>query len=386
MLIKPVKIPNIGKYKNVDVIEIHVHPEDDIKKDDSLITVETDKASMDIPSPYAGKVIDIKLTVGDQVSEGDLILNIMIKQDYDDQTLLYNNKKFHASPAVRRLVRIFSLDLSKIIPSGKNGRITQEDCEKKIKEYIQIIQNTPLYKNEHEASLNKKTIIQPLSKINKLSGKNILFNWINIPHVTLYDHADITYLEKFRENKQKEAKRLNIKLTPLSFLIKTLSIVLREFPIFNSSLSKDNSNIIIKKYINIGFAVDSPKGLVVPVIKNINEKGIFEIASEIMILIKKAHNNKLQSNDIEDGTFTISSLGNLGTSGFTPIIHKEEAAILGISKKEIKPVWNGEKFIPKCILPLSLSTDHRIIDGAIAAKFLTRYSYLLQEFNNIILY
>ncbi|WP_440683042.1 dihydrolipoyllysine-residue acetyltransferase [Cysteiniphilum halobium] len=417
-----VTVPDIGDYKGVDVIEINVKPGDDISAEDSLATLETDKASMEIPAPEGGKVVDVKIKVGDKVSQGDLVLTLEVagvaasavapkqpevkeadivsfseptsQQVTAIETDKVHNTNAHASPAVRRLARILGVDLTRVIATGRKGRITKEDCENYIKKAVQAVQSGNVSSGSGLDLLPDPQVdfakfgeieVESLSRINKLSAKNLARNWVKIPHVTFYDDADITDLEVFRNAKKPAAEKAGVKVTPLSFLIKAAAVALKEYPRFNSSLSNDGESLIVKKYFNIGFAADTPKGLVVPVIKDADQKGIFEISREIMELVKKGRDGKLKPDDMQGATFTISSLGVLGTTAFTPIINMPEVAIMGVSKAAIKPVWNGKEFAPRTMLPLSLSTDHRVIDGALAAQFLTRYCAILADLREILL-
>ncbi|WP_440615215.1 dihydrolipoyllysine-residue acetyltransferase [Cysteiniphilum sp. 6C5] len=417
-----VAVPDIGDYKGVDVIEINVKPGDEINAEDSLATLETDKASMEIPAPESGKVVDVKIKVGDKVSQGDLVLTLEVagaatatpaaKQPETKAAAItaapaaqtqsaagfeateVHNTNAHASPAVRRLARILGVELARVVATGRKGRITKEDCENYIKKAVQAVQSGNVSSGGGLDLLPDPQIdfakfgeieVESLSRINKLSAKNLARNWVKIPHVTFYDDADITDLEAFRNAKKPAAEKAGVKVTPLSFLIKAAAVALKEYPRFNSSLSNDGENLIVKKYFNIGFAADTPKGLVVPVIKDADQKGIFEISREIMELVKKGRDGKLKPDDMQGATFTISSLGVLGTTAFTPIINMPEVAIMGVSKAAIKPVWNGKEFAPRTMLPLSLSTDHRVIDGALAAQFLTRYCAILADLREILL-
>ena len=422
-----VTVPDIGDYKDVDVIEVNVAAGDEVQEEDSLATLETDKASMEIPSPMAGKVIDVKINVDDKVSQGDLVLTLEVSRSAvaDSSTNIdiskkgaetpavkeekpvsspqtapmpvaqeVDNSNTHASPSVRRLARVLGVELSRVSATGRKGRITKEDCEKYIKTAVQAVQSGQISSGSGLDLLPDPQIdfaksgdieVEALSRINKLSAKNLARNWVKIPHVTFYDDADITELEQFRKAKKAAAEKTGVKVTPLSFLIKAAATALQEYPKFNSSLSNDGESLIIKQYFNIGFAADTPKGLVVPVIKNADQKGIFEISREITDLVKNGRDGKLKPDDMQGATFTISSLGILGTTAFTPIINMPEVAIMGVSKAAIKPQWNGSEFVPRTMLPLSLSTDHRVIDGALAAQFLTRYCAILSDLREILL-
>ncbi|MFZ9034599.1 MAG: dihydrolipoyllysine-residue acetyltransferase [Francisellaceae bacterium] len=417
-----VKVPDIGDYKEVDVIEVNVSAGDSVAAEDSLITLETDKASMEVPAPQAGRIVELKIKIGDKVSEGDLILTLevagalkastsqkqpeqkeqkqpapSVSEDKPAQQVSVaediDNSNAHASPAVRRLARILGVDLSKVVASGRKGRITKEDCEAYIKRAVTAVQSggvasggldllpDPVVDFAKFGEIDE----QPLSRINKLSARNLARNWVKIPHVTFYDDADITDLEDFRKAKKAEAEKLGVKITPLAFLIKAAAKALQSYPRFNSSLSADGESLIVKKYYHIGFAADTPRGLVVPVIKDADKKGIYEISSEIADLAKKARDGKLKPEDMQGASFTISSLGVLGTTAFTPIINMPEVAIMGVSKAAIKPHWDGKSFIPRTKLPLSLSTDHRVIDGALAAQFLTKYCAILSDLREMLL-
>ena len=307
-----------------------------------------------------------------------------------------NNSNAHASPAVRKLARILNVDLSKVKASGRKGRVSKEDCYNYIKNAVTQVQSGKVASNSGAGlDLLADPVIDfskfgeietaPLTRINKISAKNLHRNWVKIPHVTFYDDADISDLEEFRKSKKAFAEKMGVRITPLSFLVKAAAVALQEFPRMNSSLSNDGENLILKKFYNIGFAADTPAGLMVPVIKDADKKGIIEISKDIMELAGKARDGKLGSKDMSGATFTISSIGVLGTTAFTPIINMPEVAIMGVSKAAVKPVWNGREFEPKTMLPLSMSADHRVIDGAMAAKFLTRYSQILSDLREIIM-
>ncbi len=428
-----IEVPDIGDYQNVDVIEVNVSEGDTFESEDSLITLETDKASMEIPAPYGGKIVQMLVKEGDKVSQGDSIAKVVtqqadqtnkesskqqtsasqdssesnaaVNQKEDtpktqtgqtgiDQNAAPDNHNAPASPAVRRLARILGVDLNRVTPTGRKGRITKDDCNAYIKQAVTAQQQgkgssgngldllpDPEIDFEKFGPITK----EPLSRINKISAQNLSRNWVKIPHVTFYDEADITDLEAFRKAKKAQAEKAGVKLTPLAFLIKAAAKALQMYPRFNSSLSNDGENLIIKEYFNIGFAADTPKGLVVPVIKNADQKSIFEISSEVATLAGKAKDGKLKPEEMKGATFTISSLGVLGTTAFTPIINMPEVAILGVSKSQTKPVWDGSEFQPRTMLPLSLSTDHRVIDGALAAKFLTQYNAFLEDLRELLL-
>ncbi|MED7788225.1 pyruvate dehydrogenase complex dihydrolipoyllysine-residue acetyltransferase [Francisella sp. 19X1-34] len=419
-----VEVPDIGDYDSVDVIEVSVAVGDKIEEEDSLVTLETDKASMEVPSPVAGEITEVITKVGDKVSQGSLILKVKTqesapaaapsqpaKQEVPKQDsksaptpapaqssvneYAVDNSNAHASPAVRKLARILNVDLSKVKATGRKGRVTKEDCYNYIKHAVTQVQTGKVAASGSGLDLLDDPVVdfskfgeietQPLTRINKISAKNLHRNWVKIPHVTFYDDADVTDLEEFRKAKKGFAEKMGVKITPLSFLVKAAAVALQEFPRMNSSLSNDGENLILKKYYNIGFAADTPAGLMVPVIKDADKKGIIEISKDIMELAGKARDGKLGSKDMSGATFTISSIGVLGTTAFTPIINMPEVAIMGVSKTAVKPVWNGKEFEPRTMLPLSMSADHRVIDGALAAKFLTRYSQILSDLREIIM-
>lgn len=417
-----VTVPDIGDYSGVDVIEVNVKVGDDVKEEDSLITLETDKASMEIPSPQSGKIKELKVNVGDKVSQGDLILVLegsgggqaaapapssapqksapapspapQASAPVNDS---YKNENVHAGPAVRRLARVLGVDLTKVRPSGRKGRVTKEDCEAYIKNALSQIQSGAVQASGGGAGLDLlpdpkvdfakfgEVEVEPLTKINKLSAKNLHRNWVKIPHVTFYDDADITDMEEFRKANKAAAEKAGVKVSPLAFLVKASAVALQSFPRINSSLSEDGESIVKKKYFHIGFAADTPKGLIVPVIRDADKKGIYQISTEMADLVARGRQGKVKPDEMKGASFTISSLGILGTTGFTPIINMPEVAILGVSKTAIKPVWNGKEFVPRSMLPLSLSVDHRVIDGALAAKFITRLNQILSDLREMLL-
>ena len=422
----PVTVPDIGDYDGVDVIEINVSVGDVIKEEDSLVTLETDKASMEVPAPSAGKVTEIIVNLGDKVSQGDVIIKLEqssgnaqasidapkaeAKQEAPKKetprpavktvaepvanNAPINTGPVHASPAVRRLARILEIDLKKISATGPKGRITKDDCNNYIKNAINKVQTGQVSVGSGLDLLADPVVdfskfgeieTQPLTRINKLTSKNLHRNWVKIPHVTFYDDADITDLEDFRKAKKAVAEKVGVKMTPLIFLIKVAAQALKEFPRINSSLSVDGEELILKKYFNIGVAVDTPNGLLVPVIKDVDQKSLFEIARDFMDLVNRGREGKIKPDEMKGACFTISSLGLLGSIGFTPIINMPEVAIMGVSKSAIKPVWNGSEFVPRLMLPLSLSVDHRVIDGALAAKFLTRFGAMLTDLREVLL-
>ncbi len=397
-----VKLSDIGVNKSILVSDVYVKIDDEIKLNDNIIMIETDKASMDFSSPNSGKVVEVLVKVGDKINQGDTILKLIsdVKQSFQDESESDNRKKeevssrkidlpqqdfskVYASPSIRKLARELNVDLNKCIGTGEKNRITEEDVitylNKQTKQ-VNVFNNDSL---TIDYSKFGEVKIESLPRIKKISGDNLSKNWISIPHVTQFDDADITELEEFRKSINDEYKDSGIKVSILAFLIKANFFALRKFPEFNSSL--DGDNIIYKKYFNIGFATDTDQGLVVPVIKDVDKKSILTIAKEISDLSSIARSGKLKLNDMQGGVFTISSLGGIGGTAFTPIINAPEVAILGVSKAIIKPIWFDNKFNPRLILPLSLSYDHRIIDGVLAAKYTTYLSSILKDIRKLLL-
>ncbi len=434
--LKDVFVPDIGDFKEIPVIEVLVKPGDVVEAEDSIITLESDKATMEVPAPTKGVVKEIKVNPGDTVSEGSLILSMESPQaenipqekietrskessiaqgpkvaqspevnserEYrgkaEKDNIFSNvsqtkqvsfNKGSHASPSVRKFARELGVDLSKIEGSGLKNRILKEDIQEYIKKSLMQSPSTgnatPGGKRRVLPDFTKFGGIEkkPLSRIKKISGPLLQENWQEIPHVTQHHEVDVTELENFRKKIALQEK--NIKITPVSFVIKALSVALTRNPSFNSSLNSNGNEIILKKYINIGVAVDTPNGLLVPVIKNVLSKGILEIAEELNKIGEKARNGKLTPKDMEGGTFSVSSLGGVGGGHFTPIVNFPEVAILGINRAQIKPVWDGSQFSPKNLLPLSLSYDHRVIDGAEGARFIVELAELLKDLRNTLL-
>ena len=430
-------MPDIGDFKDVPVIEVFVKPGDTVKADDPLVTLESDKATMDVPSPTAGVIKDLKLKVGDKVSEGTVILTLEARETaaakapqeaaapaatkeepstpptppkeapssrpapgtagasgapIDEQAF----KAAHASPSVRVFARELGVDLNKVKGSGPKGRILHEDVQQFVKQALSggaapaagagitgggALNLLPW----PQVDFSKYGAVEakPLSRIKKISGANLARNWVMIPHVTQFDDADITDLEAFRVRLNKENEKAGIKVTMLAFLIKVSVAALRKFPDVNASI--DGDNLVYKRYFNIGFAADTPNGLVVPVIKNADQKGIMQIAQEMGELSAKARDGKLGPADMQGGCFSISSLGGIGGTAFTPIINAPEVAILGVSRSATKPVWDGKEFAPRLTLPISLSYDHRVIDGAAAARFTTYLCQLLADMRRVVL-
>lgn len=432
-----VNVPDIGNFSNVDVIEVAIKVGDEVAVDQTLVTLETDKATMDVPSTVAGKVTAVKVKVGDKVSEGSPLIEVAaapatvvatapaaakpaddIKSQVAATPNAANNelraeikssvpqafgssvideasfKKAHASPSVRKLARELGVDLGRVNGSGPKGRITPEDLRNFVKAVMQKVENGSgasslgggldlLPWPKIDFSKFGEIEVKELSRIKKISGQNLARNWVMIPHVTLQEDADMTELEAFRKQLNKEWERAGVKVSPLSFIILACVKALQEFPEFNSSL--DGDNLILKKYINIGFAADTPNGLVVPVIKNADQKGLKEISQELAEMSKRAREGKLKPQEMQGASFTISSLGGIGGTGFTPIVNAPEVAILGVCKSQIKPSWNGKEFEPRLQCPLSLSFDHRVIDGAAGMRFLVFISKLLADFRRVTL-
>ncbi len=436
-----VKVPDIGDFKNIPVIEVLVKPGDTVKAEDPLVTLESDKATMEVPSPAAGTVREIRIKVGDKVSEGALVL--MLEPGGEAQAAAPKAApapapapapasapaapvaaapqavtppspaklapvaapaaaavdevafgKSHASPSVRRFARELGVDLSRVKGSGPKDRVVKDDVQAFVKSELSKPRsaegggslgfNLPPLQPVDFAKFGPVTM-QPLSRIKKLSGGFLHRNWVSIPHVTQHDEADITELEAFRKTQSDEAKKSGIKFTMLGFLMKAAVVALKQFPEFNASLSPDGESLVLKNYFHIGVAVDTPNGLVVPVIRDVDKKGLLEIARELGELSGRMRNGKISPSDLQGGCFSISSLGGIGGTFFTPIINAPEVAILGVGKSVMKPVWNGREFVPRLMLPLSLSYDHRVIDGALGARFSTYLTTVLSDIRRLVL-
>lgn len=414
MITKEIKVPDIGSEK-FEVTEIIVKIGDKINFEDALITIEGDKTSIEIPATESGIVKNIFVKIGDKVTTNSLVMLIAVedsknflnqdnkqnsfdnKNNIDVQHTFFNNTllsitkdHIHTTPLVRRLCKKFNIKLSSIKGSGKKNRILKDDVYLYIKNAIEHFHdniNKISNKKENKTNINNQKQEIPFTKIQKCISDNLHKSWINIPHVTIYDKADITQLEKFRKLKNLElkTKEKNIKITLLVFILKAISIALKKFPIFNSSISSNQQTLILKKFINIGIAVDTKEGLIVPVINNVNKKNIIDLSNELLLLIKNCREKKLNLKNIQNSCFTISNLGGLGSIFFSPIINLPEVAILGISKNIIEPIWNGKKFIPKLMLPLSLSFDHRIINGADSVRFMNYIIYLIKDIRNLLM-
>jgi len=418
-LIKQVVVPEIGA-ENVPVIEIAVAVGDAIEKDDGLITLESDKASMEVPSPYTGTITALHVTEGDELSNGDLILEMEVKESQASKSLATapnnntstplkppvqpsveatktnpvelnrTNEHVHAGPAVRLLAREFGVNLTLVKGTGLKGRVLKEDIQAFVKAQLNTavssdigagIPTIPTVDFSKWGEIEEK----PLNRLRTLAARNFQRSWLNVPHVTQFDEADITGLEEFRKAQKEKALARGVRLTPLPFLLKACSYALEEMPQFCASLSQDGDKIIYKKYINIGVAVDTPDGLLVPVLKHVNKKGLYELAVECVELATKAKNKQLKPDEMQGGCFTISSLGSIGGTAFTPIVNAPEVAILGVSKASQKPLWTGEHFEPRLMIPLSLSYDHRAINGADAAKFTSLLHELLSDIRRLLL-
>ncbi len=414
-----IKVPDLGGSKNVDVIELLVKPGDVVQKDTSLITLEGEKASMEVPSPIAGTIKELKVAIGNKVNEGDVILlmqveNIIAATTIEKPATIENvdtakaatkttpiinvekslsaGEAVHAGPAVRRLAREFGVELKQVKGTGEKGRILKEN----VQQYVKNILTKPsslstgvglniVAAPKVDFSKFGITESKPLSKIKRLTGINTHRSWVTIPHVTQFDEADITELEEFRNAKKVEAEKKGYKLTPLVFLMKAIVKCLQSFPNFNASLDETGENLILKKYFHIGVAVDTPNGLVVPVIHDVDQKSLYELSKELAEISKKAREKGLTLNEMSGSCFTISSLGGIGGTAFTPIVNAPDVAILGVSKSQMKPSWNGKEFLPRLMLPLSLSYDHRVIDGAEAARFITLLSKVLGDIRELLL-
>jgi pyruvate dehydrogenase E2 component (dihydrolipoamide acetyltransferase) len=438
--ITEVFLPDLGDFKDVDVIEVLVQPGDKIETEQSVLTLESEKATMEIPSAYSGEVKELKVAVGDKISAGALIMVMDViepAEQVEDESPVavpapaapvpeppaaavapepppraYGEKepqarpviarpsdaprgRAHASPAVRRFARELGVDLMAVPGSGSKGRITKEDVQNYVKQALSggaaaapatgaapfALPAAP----EVDFSRFGAIETQPLGRIKKISGAHLHRSWLTVPHVTQFDEADITELEAFRKAQKDVAAKQELKLTFMPFLLKAVAAALKEFPQVNSSLSPDGESLILKKYVNIGVAVDTPNGLVVPVVRDVDQKGVFQLAADLMELSGKAREGKLAPADMQGGCISISSLGGIGGTQFTPIVNAPEVAILGISRAEMKPKWNGKEFEPRLMMPFSLSYDHRVIDGAEGVRFTTYLNGLLSDIRKLVL-
>ena len=416
--IRDVLVPDIGDFADVPVIEVLVSPGDSVAPEDPLVTLESDKATMDVPAPYGGTVAEIRVSVGDTVSEGSPILTLEVgvngasaqapaatsppRQSAPTDgaapaspqvapAMGEDDAPPYASPAVRRLARELGVDLSGVEGSGRRGRITKEDVRAIADGARQPAASPaapgagpemapwPKVDFEKYGPVERRA----LSRIAKISGPNLARNWVMIPHVTHHDEADVTELEAFRKRANEEHVKEGVKLTMVALLLKASVAALRRFPQFNASL--DGDELVLKRYYHLGFAADTPQGLVVPVIRDVDRKGLIEIAGELTELSGRAREGKLKGEEMRGGTFTISSLGGIGGTGFTPIINAPEVAILGATRSAMKPLWNGREFEPRLMLPLSLSYDHRVIDGAAAARFAAYLAAVLTDLRRLLL-
>ncbi len=426
-----IAVPDIGEDGEVDCIEVLVSVGDVISEEDGLITLETDKATMDVPSTHAGTVKEVLVNTGDKVKEGSVVIKLETTSGapieapqvaapapvapaplptpqapkpapvpHHPQAGSTKQGTIYSSPSIRRLAREFGVDLTQVKGTGNKGRILKEDVQSYVKyELSRPKANAGSSIAHGEGGLqvvSAKAVdfakfgeieTKALSRIQKISGPFLHRNWVTIPHVTQFDEADITNVEAFRkeQNVVCEKQKLGFKITPLVFILKAAADALRAFPTFNSSLSEDGESLILKKYVHIGVAVDTPNGLVVPVVRNVDKKGIHELSRELLDISIKAREGKLKAADMQGGCFTISSLGGIGGTAFTPIVNAPEVAILGVSKSEMKPKWNGKEFEPKLMLPLSMSYDHRVIDGALAARFTVHLAGVMSDIRKLIL-
>ncbi|MEC7757660.1 MAG: dihydrolipoyllysine-residue acetyltransferase [SAR324 cluster bacterium] len=432
--IKDVLVPDIGEFDAVEVIEVLVKSGDAVSVEDPLLTMESDKASMDVPSPFSGTVKTIKIKAGDKVSQHDLILTLVVKEletavtetsaetENSEATapetkdivstrksestssgavskeparrpppivMSVNQKSFlraHASPSIRKFARELGVDLSQVHGSGRKERITKEDVQEFVKQALGGTASGTAAAGlgipampEIDFSKFGPVEIKPLSRIQKKAAVNLHRGWLNLPIVTHHDEADITELEYFRKSLKDEAAKQGVKVTPLVFLLKACAVAIRKHPNFNSSLTADKENLVLKKYLHIGVAVDTPDGLVVPVIRDVEQKGLLELAKELGEVSEKARTKKLKTNDIQGGCFSISSLGGIGGTAFTPLVNAPEVAILGVTRSRMMPVWNGKEFLPRLMLPMDLTYDHRVIDGAQAARFMVDLCEILSD-------
>ncbi|MCP1726247.1 pyruvate dehydrogenase E2 component (dihydrolipoamide acetyltransferase) [Natronospira proteinivora] len=431
-----ITVPDIGDFDEVELIDVLVSEGDEVEEEQGIVTLETDKAAMDVPAPHGGTIKSVKVTSGDKVSQGSVVavMEALIggessaaetPADKKDEKAAASDKqsdekaapapkaqssdkpkaeskpdrgslpaidesgfaKAHASPSVRKFARELGADLVKIHGSGYKGRITHDDVKKWVKSQLRGasggggLPQVPDIDHSQFGDVERVA----LSRIKKISGPRLQASWVNAPHVTQHDDADITKMDAVRKALKSDAEAMGIKMTPLAFIMKACVHALREFPDFNSSLDPDGEHLVMKKYFHLGFAADTPNGLVVPVIRDVDEKSVFDVAGELGDLAKKARDGKLQQKHMQGACFTVSSLGGIGGTAFTPIVNAPEVAILGVSKAEMKPVWNGQDFEPRLTLPLSLSYDHRVIDGAAAARFTRYLADVLGECRNLVM-
>jgi len=425
-----VLLPDIGDFSEIEVIEILVAPGDYLEQDASLITLESDKASMEIPSPHAGVVMEVNVRLGDKLSVGDTILTMQVAAldpvkpaaaaepegsapptptcaagekaprrppvmpTPADMAAVAKGRKAHASPAVRRFARELGVDPARVAGTGPKGRVLRTDVQNFVKQSLQVGRpataasagplELPLLPEVDFSKFGEVERV-PLGRVRKLSGAHLHKCWLGIPHVTQFDEADITALEAFRKGLRGEAEKQGVKMTFMPFLMQACAAALMAMPEFNRSLAADGEALVMKRYVNIGIAVDTPNGLLAPVVRDVDKKSLLELAAELAAVSGKAREGKLSPADLQGGTFTISSLGGIGGTAFTPIVNAPEAAILGVSRAAMKPVWNGNEFEPRLMLPLSLSYDHRIIDGAQGVRFTTHLASLLSDIRRLLL-
>src|SRR5690554_912473 len=423
-----VKVPDVGTEEDVDLIEICVNVGDEIAEGDSLIVLETDKASMEIPSPYAGVVQSISVKEGDKVKNGTAILELAIADDtvveqeeapaemptpaadakqgltepkevseqYQQITNMTSSRPsgdVYAGPAVRKMAREIGLDLALVPGSGPKGRIQKDDVKVFIKDTLDN-KCSPVVATggagipavpEMDFSQFGDVTIEKMTKMHKITAVNMHRSWLNVPHVTSFDEIDITDLEDFRASLKAEAEKAGVRMTPVPFILKACAIALKAHPKVNASLHSDGESVVYKNYVHIGIAVDTPAGLMVPVVRDVDKKSLFELAAEVAELAQKAIDRKLMPNEMQGGSFTVSSLGAMGGTGFTPIVNTPESAILGVSRMDIKPRWNGKEFEPRKMLPVTLSYDHRLINGADAGKFNVMLNGLLSDIRRLVL-
>ena len=425
---KEIQVPDIGDFSGVDVIEILVAPGDHVAVDDPLITLESDKASMEIPSPEAGVVKALKIKVGDKLSQGSPILDLEVEGGGEsvpavaeetpsaepiaapaaqpaqpsapppapptsiDETAF---SRVHASPSVRRMARELGVDLGKVSGTGRKGRITKEDVQGFVSQAMSPSTAAAAPATASGSGIPAMPAVdfakfgeieaQDLMRIKKISGAHLHRAWLNVPMVTHHDEADITELEAFRKSLKTEAEKQGVRVTMLAFMMKALAASLKQFPGFNASLSADGQQLILKKYFHIGIAVDTPKGLVVPVFRDVDQKSIYELAAEMAELSARARDGKLKPEEMQGGCMSISSLGGIGGTAFTPIVNAPEVAILGATRSRMMPVWNGKEFVPRLMQPLDLTYDHRVIDGAAAARFMSHLCTMLGDIRHLLL-
>ena len=413
-----IRVPDIGDFKEIPIIEVHVKPGDVVKRDDPLITLESDKAAMEVPSPGDGQVAEVLVRIGEKVSMGVPIIRLTTDASkpvqnaagipvavHEPKEALATPKApplaprvspelplavdfggVHAGPSVRRLARELDIDLTRIKGTGDKGRITKDDVKRALASSPSASGGSGIPEIPSQDFAKYGPIeIQPMSRLRRLSGPHLHRSWLNVPHVTHTDEADITELEAYRKTLDTAAKEKGYRITLLAFLMKASVVALKEYPQFNASLAPDKESLILKRYYNIGVAVDTPDGLVVPVIKDVDRKGIVELSQDLGAASQKMRDGKIAPADIQGGTFSISSLGGIGGTAFTPIVNAPEVAILGVVKADIKPRWDGAAFQPRLMLPLCLSYDHRVIDGALAARFTRRLCSILEDLRQLVL-